>query len=153
MPKTIRIIINLVFSLILFILLISKTANTFSDFNGLAQRWAFDEPRELFQSTPEKESWLRVIFFVFGVYPAILLTAAAVWLRGVPPIVLSALGGVMAFVLYLFEMLFVTVYEVLEVDIYMGFDPLISAWTYIIAFFVLAISIAELVIGKKKRSY
>lgn len=153
MPKNIRIIINLVFTLILFILLLSKASSTFSDFNGLAERWGFDEPRSLWQSTPEKESWLRVAFFVFGVYPAILLTAAAVWLRGVPPIVLSALGGVMAFVLYIFELLFITVYEVFEVYIYMGFDPLISAWTYIIAFFVLAISIAELVINKKKKSY
>lgn len=153
MPKNIRIIINLVFTLILFILLLSKASSTFSDFNGLTERWGFDEPRSLWQSTPEKESWLRVAFFVFGVYPAILLTAAAVWLRGVPPIVLSALGGVMAFVLYIFELLFITVYEVFEVDIYMGFDPLISAWTYIIAFFVLAISIAELVINKKKKSY
>lgn len=83
---------------------------------------------------------------------AILLTAA-VWLRGVLSIVFSALDGAIAFVLCLFEMLFVTAYEVLEVDIYMGFDPLISAWTYIIAFFVLAISIAEMVIRKKKSSY
>lgn len=153
MPKTIRIIINLVFSLILFILLLSKAANTFPNFGALAERWAFNEPRDFWQSAPERESWLRVAFFLFGVYPAILLTAAAVWLRGVLPIVFSALGGAMAFVLYLFEMVFVTVYEVFDVDMYMGFDPLISAWTYIIAFFVLAISIAEIIIRKKKSSY
>lgn len=153
MPKTIRISINLICSLILFILLISKAARTFPNLGSLAELWNFSAPRELFRSTPEMESWLRVLFFVFGIYPAILLTAAAVWTRGVLPIIFGALGGIIAFVLYLFEIFFISVFNAFEVDTYMGFDPLISVWTYIIAFIILAVSIAELIINRKKRSY
>lgn len=153
MPKTVRISINLICTLILFILLISKAARTFPNLGTLAELWAFDEPRELFRSTAERESWVKVLFFVFGIYPAILLTAAAVWTRGILPIIFGALGGIIAFVLYLFEMFFVSVFNAFEVDTYMGFDPLISAWTYIVAFIILAVSIAELIINRKKRAY
>lgn len=153
MPKTVRICINLVCSLILFILLISKAARTFPNLGSLAELWDLSAPRELFRTTSEHESWVKVLFFVFGIYPAILLTAAAVWTRGVLPIIFSAIGGIIAFVLYFFEMIFVSVNKAFEVDTYMGFDPLISVWTYLVAFIILAVSVAELIINKKKRSY
>lgn len=153
MPKTVRISINLICSLILFILLISKAARTFPNLGALAELWDFGAPRELFRTTSEHESWIKVLFFIFGIYPAILLTAAAVWTRGVLPVIFGALGGSIAFVLYLFEIFFVSVYRAFEVDTYMGFDPLISVWTYLVAFIILAVSVAELIINKKKRSY
>jgi len=147
MPKQIRLIINLVFSCGLFLLLLSKAANTISRFGEISELWQLGNPKY------DEGAQIRAVFFVFGIYPAILLTAVSVWTRGVLPIVLSALGTAVSFVLYCFEIFFTSLYKAFEIDMYMGFDPLISAWVFIIAFFTLAISIAELIIAKKKRLY
>ncbi|MCM1168187.1 MAG: hypothetical protein NC401_19555 [Ruminococcus sp.] len=146
MPKQIRLIINLVFSCGLFLLLLAKAANTFPNIEALAELWKLDEP---IKDVTSVTAW----FFVFGAYALIVLTAAAVWTRGVPPIVLGALATVGSFALYCFELLFTGLYEVFEVDTYIGCDPLISAWLFVIAVFTLAISIAELIIAKKRKSY
>ncbi|MCM1165359.1 MAG: hypothetical protein NC299_03510 [Lachnospiraceae bacterium] len=146
MPKQIRLIINMVFSLGLFFLLLAKAAKTIPNIEELAELWELDEP---IKDVTSVTAW----FFVFGVYAAIALTAAAVWTRGVPPIVLSAIGTVGSFALYCFELLLAGLYELFEVDKYIGGDPLVSAMVFVIACFTLAISIAELVIAKKKKSY
>ncbi len=147
MPRQIRLIINLVFSCGLFLLLLSKAANTFSRFGEISELWQFGDLKY------GEGTQIRAVFFVCGIYPAILLTAVSVWTRGVLPIVLSALGTAVSFVLYCFEIFFTSLFKEFEIDMYMGLDPLISAWVCIIAFFMLAISIAELIIAKKKRLY
>ncbi len=141
MPKTVRLIINMVFTFVLFLLLLGKLVNTLSHWEELV------ENRELYEKLPS--GW--TLFFVFGVYPAILFTGVSLWLRGVLPIVLSALGLAGGFVLYCFETLFAALYEAYEVDTYMGFDPFISMFTYMVAFFALAVTIAEFILAKKKK--
>ena len=143
MPKTIRLVINMVFTFVLFLLLIGKLVNTLSHWTGLVEGWGLNEQ--------PPTGW--TLFFVFGIYPAILLTGLSLWLRGVLPIVFSALGFVGSVVLYFFESIFAAFYKVFEVDTYMGFDPYISMFTYLVAFFALAVTIAEFILSKKKKSY
>lgn len=133
----------MVFTLVLFLLLLGKLVNTISHWTELAEGWELNE-RPL-------TGW--TLFFIFGIYPAILLTGLSLWLRGVVPIVFSALGLVGAVVLYFFEMIFAALYEAFEVDTYMGFDPYISMFTYLIAFFTLAVTIADFILAKKKKTY
>lgn len=142
MPKTLKLILNMFFSLILFLALAIKLANTLSYWRELAEFWKLGE------GVPT----IWTLFFVFGAYLNILLAAVSVWTRGVLPIVLSAVGGVGAFILYCIELFFVSLYKEFEVDKYIGFDPLISVATYIVAFFVLAVAIADLIIEKNNRN-
>lgn len=143
MPKTIRLAINMFFSLVLFFLLLGKLVNTLSHWTQLVESWGLDDQ--------PPTGW--TLFFVFGIYPAILLTGLSLWLRGVLPIVFSALGLVGSAVLYLFESIFAALYKAFEVDKYMGFDPYISMFTNLVAFFTVAITIAEFILAKKKKSY
>ena len=141
MPKKIRLLINCVFSILLFLLLFFKLERTFSHWWELSERYGFNE------GTPP----LLILLVVFGVYPMILLTALSVWLRGIAPIVLSAVGMCGAFILYCFETFIVSLYKAYNDSSYAGFDPIVSCMTYIIAFFMLAVSIAEVVLRRKGR--
>ena len=141
MPKKIRFIINWTFSAVLLWLLFFKLERTVSHWIELSERWGFGE------ETPS----IWVLIMVFGIYPMILLTALSVWLRGAAPIVLSAVGMCGAFVLYCFELFIVSLYKAYDDSTYVGFDPLVSVITYIIAFFMLAISIAEVIIRRKNK--
>lgn len=144
MPKTIRLVINMVFTFMLFLLLLGKLVNTLSHWTELVDNWELDE----------RLPTVWTLFIVFGVYLAILFTGVSLWLRGgVLPIVLSALGLVGGFGLYCFELIFAALYEAFEIDTYMGFDPYISMFTYMVAFFTLAVTIAELILAKKKKTY
>lgn len=143
MPKTIRLAINMVFTCVLFLLLLGKLVNTLSHWTELVENWGLnDQP---------PTGW--TLFFVFGIYPAILLTGLSLWLRGVLPIVFSALGLIGSVVLYFFESIFAALYKRFEVDTYMGFDPYISMFTYLVAFFTLAITIADFILARKKKTY
>lgn len=143
MPKTIRLVINMVFTFVLFLLLIGKLVNTLSHWTELVEGWGLND------QTPT--GW--TLFFVFGIYPAILLTGLSLWLRGVPSIVFSALGLVGSVALYFFESIFAALYKAFEVNKYMGFDPYISMFTYMTAFFTLAVTIADFILAKKKKAY
>lgn len=143
MPRNIRLAINMFFTLVLFLLLLGKLVNTISHWTELVEGWELDER--------PPAGW--TLFFVFGVYPSILLTGLSLWLRGVISIVFSALGFVASSVLYFFETIFAALYKAFEVHKYMGFDPYISMFTSMVGFFALAITIAEFILAKKKKSY
>lgn len=140
MPKTIRLVVNMIFSLILVLLLIYKVTGMISHWEELVENWGLN-------GSPT----VLTLFLVFGIYPLIGFTALSVWLRGVPPIVFSALALVGGFALYCAEMFFNALFVRAESTLYMGFTPLVAVCTYLIAFFMLVISIAELVIAKRKR--
>lgn len=140
MPKKIRLAVNMVFSLILIIMLFDKIIGMITHWSDLVENWDLN-------GTPT----VLTLFFVFGIYPLIAFTALSVWLRGVPPIVFGALGLVGGFALYFLETIFNALYIRAESTLYMGFTPMISMWTYLISFFMLVISIAELVIAKRKK--
>ncbi len=141
MPKKVRLILNIVFTLILLICLITKAVILISRWDKVNEIWEFD--KEMTDPRP--------MFYVFGVFPAIVLTALSIWLRGVAPIVISAISGMEVFGLFCFEMLFFSLFNALEADIYVGTDPLISAATHAVSIFVLIISIVDLVLNKKKK--
>ena len=141
MPKKIRLIINSVFSVMLLWLLFLKLDRMFSHWIELSQRWGFaEEPPSM---------W--ALLMVFGIYPMMLITALSVWLSGAAPIVLSAVGTVGSFAIYFFELFITALYEAHNDSTYVGFDPLVSAMTNVIAFFMLAISIAEVIIKRKNK--
>ena len=140
MPKKIRLAVNVVFSLILIIMLIAKIVSMIIHWSDLAENWDLNNAPTFF-----------TLFFVFGIYPLIAVTALSVWLKGVPPIVFSSLGLVGGFALYFIESIFNALYIRAESTLYMGFTPMISMGTYLISFFMLVISIVELVIAKRKK--
>ncbi|MDE7361315.1 MAG: hypothetical protein K2N38_05225 [Oscillospiraceae bacterium] len=140
MPKKIKLIINLVFSAVLFLLLFFKLDNTLSNWLWISELWGIDEGALTVSG----------LLVIFGIYPLILLTALSIWLRGVAAIVLSAVGMCGTFVLYIFEMIVWSIFKALT-DTYIGFDPLITILTHAIAFFTLAISIADTVIRRKNK--
>lgn len=144
MPKKVRLAINLGFSLILLIFLIYKIIGMISHWGEFVEIWGLNN------SPP----FIR-LFLVFGIYPLIAVTALSVWLRGVPPIVLSALGFTVSIVHNFLESIFATVLISLEVTedvLYTGVTPVVSWCTHFILFIMLVISIAELVIAKRKRT-
>lgn len=153
MPKNLKLILKLVLTAILLVLLFTKASSTVSHWWEISKNWGFDKERELFTSTPEAGSWLTTVLFVFGAYAAIALTALCVWLRGAAAIVFGAAAFVGSFVLYFFELIFVSLYEAFEVNVNMGFTPLITAWVFICSFFALAIAIADAVLTRKNKLY
>lgn len=145
MPKNIRLAISLVVSTVLFIALMIKVVNTLGNLSQLKEVWHLDEP--------ERAAWDRVVIFGLGVYILIAFTAVSAWTRGVLPIVLSGVSFVFAFVLYCVEVFFVGLLEGFGADVYMGFDPGISVTVHYAALVVLAVSIADFIIEKKKNRY
>ena len=141
MPKKVRLILNTVFSLVLLICLIAKTANLILHWDNVNEIRGFDKE----VTDP------RNYFYVFGIYPTILLTGLSIWLRGAAPIVISAVAGIEVFGLFCYEMLFFSLFTGLKINMYIGTDPLISAVTHAVSCAVLVISIVELVLGKKKK--
>ncbi|MDE7398234.1 MAG: hypothetical protein K2N06_01780 [Oscillospiraceae bacterium] len=140
MPKKIRLAVNMAFSLILMIVLIAKIMGMITHWSDLAENWDLN-------GAPT----FLTLFFVFGIYPLIAVTALSVWLKGVPPIVFSTLGLVGGFALYFLETIFNALYIRAGSTLYMGFTPIVSMCTYLISFFMLVISIVELVIAKRKK--
>lgn len=144
MPKKVRLAINLGFSLILLIFLIVKITDMVTHWSEIAWGWRL-----------ESSVTFLSVFVIFGIYPLIAIVALSVWLRGVPPIALSVLGLMGGAVLCFFE----TFLHILETGLkdsdsvamsYSGATPGISTCVCFISFAMLVISIAELVIAKRK---